>query len=275
MLMLELPSTPECGTLVRALLIGVGQALAWHAELVDDLKTAVTEACNNVVLHAYGDAVGTLVVRLGADREWVEVGVCDQGQGLRGVSGGDDHLHVGLPVISTLAERAEFLSPPGGGTEVRMRFRGRGSDAAPPDSRASWMTDAPLELIEDAVLGGDLVGVVSPPPLLGAALGRLVRALAGISRFRLGSFSGLRELTDTLGAHARAAASEQRIGFAVTAAERRIELAAGPFLRGSGAVFTAQESAHPASPLSELADQLRLEEAAQGEIVRLVISDPR
>jgi len=113
----------------------------------------------------------------------------------------------------------------------------------------------------------------SPSMDLGAALGRLLRALAAVSRFRLGSFSALRELTDTLGAHARAAASEQRIAFTLAASERRIELAAGPFLRGSGSVFTAQGLAHPASPLSVLADELRLEEIEGGEIVRLVVSD--
>jgi serine/threonine-protein kinase RsbW len=273
MLRLELPSTPECGMLVRALLMGVGAALAWDGELIDDLKTAVTEACNNVAMHAYGGEAGKLVLRLAADRQWIEVVVCDEGEGLQGVSGDGDHLHVGLPVISTLAERAEFLSPPEGGTEVRMRFRA-GNNAGPsPGARASW-TAGVVELIDEPqLLGADLVGVVSPPPLLGAALGRLVRALAATSRFRLGSFSALRELTDTLGAHARAAASEQRIGFTLRATERQIELAAGPFQRGSGSVFTAQGLAHPASPLSELADQLRLEDIQGGEVVRLVISN--
>ena len=136
MLRLELPSTPECGTLVRALLMGVGNALAWDGELVDDLKTAVTEACNNVVLHAYGGEVGKLTLRLDVEGDWIEVVVCDEGEGLHGVAAGDDHLHVGLPVISSLAERAEFLSPPDGGTEVRMFFRTRGRPSAKARSRA-------------------------------------------------------------------------------------------------------------------------------------------
>src|SRR5205823_5954245 len=92
----------------------------------DDLKTAVTEACNNVVLHAYGDRVGKLNLRLNAADQWIEVVVSDQGEGLHGVTASDDHLHLGLPIISSLAERAEFLSPPRGGTEVRMSFRGSG-----------------------------------------------------------------------------------------------------------------------------------------------------
>ncbi len=274
MLRLELPSTPECGMLVRALLMGMGAALAWDGNLVEDLKTAVTEACNNVVMHAYGGGVGKLVLRLAGDPRWIEVAVCDKGEGLRGVSSDGDHLHVGLPVISTLAERAEFLSPPDGGTEVRMRFRAANSGGPSPQRSATWSTAPSLEPIDEPMLlNADLVGVVAPPPLLGAALGRLVRALAASSRFRLGSFSALRELTDTLGAHARAAASEQRIGFTLRASERRIELAAGPFQRGGGSVLTPQGLTHAASPLSELADQLCLKEIEGGEIVRLVVSD--
>src|SRR5438045_1328921 len=183
MLRLELPSTPECGTLVRALLMGVGSALAWDGELIDDLKTAVTEACNNVVLHAYPGGVGKLVLRLDAEDEWIEVLVCDEGEGFHGVAAGDDHLHVGLPVISSLAERVEYLSPPDGGTEVRMFFRARRARAAQEPGQAgqrawgpdpatlnqmagSWTADSVSTLVgDDDLLRGDVVGVVFPAAL--------------------------------------------------------------------------------------------------------------
>jgi anti-sigma regulatory factor (Ser/Thr protein kinase) len=275
--------------------MGLGHALAWETELIDDLKTAVTEACNNVVLHAYGDDVGKLVLRVDVEREWIEVIVCDQGEGLHGVASGDDHLHVGLPVISSLAERAEFLSPPDGGTEVRMFFRtraGRAPEPAEPDPEGqrgwgpdpatlsqmlgSWTADSMPTLIgEDKLLQGDVVGVVFPATLLGPALGRLVRALAAGNHFRLDRFSGLRVLTDTLGAHARAAAGDHRLAFALAATDRRLELSAGPFAPGSGSVFTGEGSASPASPLRDFADELSVERGQLGEIVKLVVSDPR
>jgi hypothetical protein len=202
---------------------------------------------------------------------------------------------VGLPVISSLAERAEFLSPPEGGTEVRMFFRatgpGGGTLAQPgqqgqrgwgPDPATlnqmlgSWTADSMATLIgDDSLLGGDVVGVVFPAALLGPALGRLVRALAAGNHFRLDRFSDLRVLTDTLGAHARAAASDHRLAFALAAADRRLELATGPFSPGSGAVFTGEGSASPASPLRDFAEELTVERGQRGEVVRLVISDPR
>jgi anti-sigma regulatory factor (Ser/Thr protein kinase) len=293
MLRLELPSTPQCGTLVRALVMGVGSALAWDGELIDDLKTAVTEACNNVVLHAYPDRIGKLVLRLDAEGEWIEVLVCDEGEGFHGVAAGDDHLHVGLPVISSLAERVEYLSPPDGGTEVRMFFRVRGPRVVQKPEEAglrawgpdpatlnqmagSWTADSMTTLVgDDELLRGDVVGVVFPPALLGPALGRLVRALAAGSHFRLDRFSELRVLTDTLGAHARAAPGDHRLAFALAASDRRLELAAGPFAAGSGTVFSGEGSSSPASPLRELADELTVGPGLRGEIVKLVVSDPR
>lgn len=295
MVRLELASTPESGTFVRAVLAGVGGALGWGGELVDDLKTAATEACNNVVMHAYGGGIGSLVVRLEAAGEWVELVVCDEGGGLHGVSVTEDHLRVGLPVISALAQRVEFVSPPAGGTEVRMVFEtgndgaeraGRlehrrsalGQGPAPPTRNESGgrTAESVARLVgEPSLVRGDVVGAVSPVGLLGPALGRLVRALAAVNHFRLDRFSELRVLTDTLGAHARAAARDSSLAFALGSDERRLELAAGPFAPGSGAVFTGQGPARPASPLRELADELSIEAGERGEIVRLVIADPR
>ena len=117
----------------------------------------------------------------------------------------------------------------------------------------SWTADTVSKLVgDDDLLQGDVVGVISPAALLGPALGRLVRALAASSHFRVDRFSELRVLTDTLGAHARAAASDHRLAFAITAGDRRLEISAGHFVPGSGTVFTGDGSASPASPLRRL-----------------------
>ena len=51
---LRLESRPQTLTIVRGMLGGVAELLSIDPELLDDLKTSVSEACNNVVLHAYG-----------------------------------------------------------------------------------------------------------------------------------------------------------------------------------------------------------------------------
>src|SRR5438876_4918188 len=80
---LELTSRPEAARLVRSMATAAGEALAFDPELLSDVNTAVTEACNNVILHAYGDEPGPFSVELRAGRAAIEVRVCDQGSGIR------------------------------------------------------------------------------------------------------------------------------------------------------------------------------------------------
>jgi serine/threonine-protein kinase RsbW len=59
---LTLPATAENVMVVRQAIAGLGEALGLPAQRIADLKTVVTEACNNVVLHAYDEETGPLHV---------------------------------------------------------------------------------------------------------------------------------------------------------------------------------------------------------------------
>ena len=74
---LELESRPETLTLVRGMLGGVAELLVMDPELLDDLKTAVSEACNNVVLHAYHGEIGAARRRADAGVDRIEAIVRD------------------------------------------------------------------------------------------------------------------------------------------------------------------------------------------------------
>ena len=65
---LELTSRPEAARLVRSMSTAAGEALGFDPELLSDVNTAVTEACNNVILHAYSGGPGPLTVELRARR---------------------------------------------------------------------------------------------------------------------------------------------------------------------------------------------------------------
>src|SRR5207248_1371648 len=113
---LQLLSLPENLTLVRGMLGGVGESLGVDPELLDDLKTAVSEAANNVVMHAYGGEPGPLSLDLYARMDGIEAVVRDQGMGISDLAlVGDRVQGVGLPVIEALAEQAEFNTRPHGG----------------------------------------------------------------------------------------------------------------------------------------------------------------
>jgi serine/threonine-protein kinase RsbW len=268
---LQLDSRPESLTVVRSMLAGIGEALAFDAELLDDLKTAVSEACNNVVLHAYDGLVGPLLVGLDLGQEGLEVMVRDQGSGIQYVaSSAEERMGVGLAVISALADRAEFLSAPDGGTEVRMAFLDRGASVQ--------LLDAPIETIAGppAALTGDVVVTLAPVRLLVGVLGRVARALAAGARFSLDRFSDVYLVTDALAAHAQGAASAPAVSFAIVAQTRRLEITIGPFFPGSASHLLAAATArHSGSPLPLLADELTVERLDGSELLRLVLLDAR
>jgi serine/threonine-protein kinase RsbW len=270
---LELDSRPETLTLVRGALSGIADPLALDPELLDDLKTAVSEACNNVVMHAYDGAPGPLQLCLYADSQAIEVVVRDHGGGIPEIASTDDRLQgVGLPIIQALTAHAEFRPLPRGGTEVRMRFGGaregkllfRQPEKAAPDNGSMDQ------------LAGDAVVSLSPVSFLGGLLGRLTRALAAKARFSLDRFSDVYLVTDALDAHAARAASGARIGFGISTAVRRLELTIGPFREGSSEMLAKRGAANDlASALVSLSDELEVRPGDGGEFLHVAMIDPR
>jgi serine/threonine-protein kinase RsbW len=269
---LDLESRPETLTLVRGMLGGVAELFAIDPELLDDLKTAVSEACNNVVMHAYDGQAGPMRVRLFVTAGGIRVIVEDSGVGISSLPRSNDRLQgVGLPVIQALTDGADFKRRPGGGTEVQMAF------AAKRDGRALFKR--PLTAGDDDGWPGQAAGEValslSPVALLSSVLGRVARALAAASHFSLDRFSDVYLVTDALANHAATAASGPRIGCRLIARERRLELRVGPFRAGSGVRLRSDGPDGMISPLVLLSDEVTVERAGDDELLRLLLVDQR
>jgi serine/threonine-protein kinase RsbW len=126
---LTLPARAENVAVVRHALGGLGDALGLGEDALADLKLAVTEACTNVVLHAYPDGEGDLGVTADVGDDRITVAVRDAGRGM-GPRTDSPGLGLGLPLIASLTEQLEV----GGGTdafstEVRMVFVTSGTSA--------------------------------------------------------------------------------------------------------------------------------------------------
>lgn len=120
---LALPARPEGVGVVRQALAGLADAMALDGAILADAKMAVTEACTNVVVHAYGDTDGELEVEMLADDFAVTVVVRDRGTGIRPRATRETQaLGLGLPLIAALSDAFEVRGGPGIGTEVRMTF---------------------------------------------------------------------------------------------------------------------------------------------------------
>ncbi len=118
---LSLTALAEQVVLVRQVIGSVAESLGFPVARVEDMRLAVTEACTNVVRHAYGGAPGRLEVAATAGSDGLTVTVADHGRGLRPrIDGGPSGL--GLPLMAALAASVEFGDTEGRGTTVRLSF---------------------------------------------------------------------------------------------------------------------------------------------------------
>ncbi|QMV41073.1 anti-sigma B factor RsbW [Cohnella cholangitidis] len=77
---LTVPALPEYVDLVRLTLYGVASKMKFTFEDIEDMKVAVSEACNNAVLHAYGGAEGKIEVSFASSDEELSITVRDYGK---------------------------------------------------------------------------------------------------------------------------------------------------------------------------------------------------
>ena len=121
---LNMPARAEGVGVVRQALAGMADALAFDAAVLSDMKMAVTEACTNVVVHAYDEEAGQLEVQMLAGEEELTIVVRDHGAGIQPKPARTEPpaLGLGLPLIAALSDAFELRGTAGQGTEVRMTF---------------------------------------------------------------------------------------------------------------------------------------------------------
>jgi serine/threonine-protein kinase RsbW len=235
---LILASRADNVSLVRELLSGIAEVLEVGAPELDRIRTAVSEACNNVVLHAYRGIEGPLEVevRLGAP-DTIAVVVRDRGEGVRRRIriaedtrvAQDTPLGVGLTVIEALARRVEFRAPSdGAGTEVRMEFDAPGMRALAASSQGNG-----LAACAPAPPDGEAVLVVSPAQLAPRMLTRMLGVLATQADFHSARISEVQLLADRLLKRACPSPPPDHLGAAVKVAPRELQLRIGPLEEGT------------------------------------------
>ena len=113
---------------------------------LNDVKTAVSEAVTNAIVHAYPDRVGPVTLRLRRLEENVlEITVKDLGCGIEDVAkarqpmfttGGADRSGMGMTIMESFMNALSIRSRPGRGTTVRMKKKlvGRGDPNCKPRS---------------------------------------------------------------------------------------------------------------------------------------------
>ena len=116
---LRIPARAEYVALARLALSGLADIAALPAELVADLKLALTEAVSNSVRHAYREGGGFVSVAYELSRDALAIEVVDDGEGfdperppaLEGEELTEGGL--GIAIIRTIADGFELQSQPG------------------------------------------------------------------------------------------------------------------------------------------------------------------
>ena len=95
-----------------------------------DIKTAVSEAVTNCIVHAYPDSLGRIVMRCRIlDDRRVEIMVRDWGKGIPNVekareplftTGGEDRSGMGFTIMESFMDKLSVRSSVGQGTTVTM-----------------------------------------------------------------------------------------------------------------------------------------------------------
>jgi serine/threonine-protein kinase RsbW len=126
---IEVPATANEVGLIRRSVLEAAETQGFDPALRDDIGLAVSEACANVVMHAYRDepAPGPLTVEIHSTNGEFVVVVSDEGLGIapRTDSPG---LGLGLALIARLAHRLEIGANGGDGAKLTMAFAAARTD---------------------------------------------------------------------------------------------------------------------------------------------------
>ena len=96
-----------------------------------DIKTAVSEAVTNAIVHGYPDQLGKIVMKLKLlENNTLEITVRDWGKGIEDIqqarqplftTGGEERSGMGFTIMESFMDNIRVRSTPGRGTVVIMR----------------------------------------------------------------------------------------------------------------------------------------------------------
>jgi serine/threonine-protein kinase RsbW len=261
---MSLPARAENVAVVRHAIAGLAERIGMDEAATADLKTVVTEACMNVVVHAYPEGqVGLLEVEAVPDLDGLTVGVRDFGSGISPRPGVDrPSLRIGLALIAALSSSFEIRGGVEQGTEIRMHLPLR---ARPIGEEVETPVLAPVP--EETAL------TVGAPALLGPVLSRALTALAARQEITVDRISDAMLLSDAISAAAPRGFPDGAVRLSIAERPEGIELRVGPM--GSGAAEGLRSSlALPdvGGSLETLADEVRTEADGDGEYLVVEIA---
>lgn len=128
---LEFPSKSCNEAFARTAAAAFAAQLDPTLEELGDIKTAVSEAVTNAIVHGYPDTLGRIAMRFRIIKgNTLEISIRDWGKGIADVqqamtplytTGGEERSGMGFTIMESFMTNLEISSMPGKGTTVHMR----------------------------------------------------------------------------------------------------------------------------------------------------------
>ena len=132
-MLLEFPSRSTNEAFARSAVACFASQMDPTLEELGDIRTAVSEAVTNCIVHAYPQELGLITLRCRILKDNIlDVVVKDQGVGIPDIeqarrpmftTGGTDRSGMGFTIMESFMTSFEIKSAPGKGTTVHMRRR--------------------------------------------------------------------------------------------------------------------------------------------------------
>ena len=140
-MVLEIPALSENESFARVVVGAFLARLNPTLEELSDVKTAVSEAVTNAIVHGYGNRGGSIVIRAAVEGLELTVEITDEGRGIEDVEQAmqpffttqpeQERSGMGFTVMESFMDELEVHSEPGHGTTVRMVKRVTPPPASP------------------------------------------------------------------------------------------------------------------------------------------------
>lgn len=132
-MVLEFPSRSVNEGFARSAVACFASQLDPNLDELGDIKTAVSEAVTNCIVHGYRDEIGLITIRCRILEDGVlDIVIKDKGCGIEDVNqarkpmyttGGDERSGMGFTIMESFMHSLSVTSKPGKGTTVHMRRR--------------------------------------------------------------------------------------------------------------------------------------------------------
>lgn len=130
-MILEFPSKSANEAFARAAVASFAAQLDPTLEELGDIRTAVSEAVTNCIVHAYPDAIGNIILRCRILKDnTLDIVIKDKGVGIENIeqarrplytTGGSERSGMGFTIMESFMTSFSVNSIPGKGTSVHMR----------------------------------------------------------------------------------------------------------------------------------------------------------